>query len=80
MKKKFIGVCPRAALIILLLNLVQLYCKAQSTPLSNAFAHNDYLHKRPLLDALDNGFVNIEADIFLKGNKLVKYLKKKWPV
>src|SRR6185312_15645650 len=44
---------------------------AQSTPLSNAFAHNDYLHKRPLLDALDNGFANIEADIFLKGNKLV---------
>ena len=71
MKKKFIGVCPMAALITLLLNLVQLNCKAQSTPLSNAFAHNDYLHKRPLLDALDNGFVNIEADVFLKGDKLV---------
>lgn len=30
-----------------------------------AHAHNDYLHERPLLDALDNGFRSIEADIFL---------------
>lgn len=71
MKNKFINVCPRAAIIILLLNLVQFRCKAQTTPLSNGFAHNDYLHKHPLFDALDNGFVNIEADIFLRRNKLV---------
>ncbi|KLU02462.1 secreted protein [Rhodopirellula islandica] len=30
-----------------------------------AHAHNDYLHERPLLDALDNGFRSVEADIFL---------------
>ncbi|WDQ17555.1 phosphatidylinositol-specific phospholipase C/glycerophosphodiester phosphodiesterase family protein [Rhodopirellula sp. P2] len=30
-----------------------------------AHAHNDYLHERPLLDALDNGFRSIEADVFL---------------
>lgn len=71
MKNKIINVCPRAAIIILLLNLVQFHCKAQTTLLTNGFAHNDYLHKRPLFDALDNGFMNIEADIFLKGNKLV---------
>ncbi|HWD90634.1 MAG TPA: phosphatidylinositol-specific phospholipase C/glycerophosphodiester phosphodiesterase family protein [Mucilaginibacter sp.] len=46
-------------------------CKAQSTPLANGFAHNDYKHKHPLFDALDNGFTNIEADVFLKDNKLV---------
>jgi len=43
----------------------------QSTPLPNAFAHNDYSHKRPLFDALDNGYTNIEADIFLKDNEFV---------
>ena len=33
-------------------------------PLENAHAHNDYLHQRPLLDALDHGFTSIEADVF----------------
>ena len=41
------------------------------TVLTNAFAHNDYKHKRPLLDALNCGVANIEADIFLYKNKLV---------
>jgi hypothetical protein len=40
-------------------------------PLANAFAHNDYQHKRPLLDALNYGVANIEADIFLYKNELV---------
>lgn len=58
-------------LIILLLSLAQFYCAAQSVPLINGFAHNDYRHKRPLFDALDNGFTNIEADIYLKDSSLV---------
>ena len=33
--------------------------------LTQAHAHNDYEHERPLYDALDNGFNSIEADIFL---------------
>ncbi len=32
--------------------------------LPNAHSHNDYLHARPLLDALDRGFTSVEADIF----------------
>ena len=41
-------------------------------PLAQAHAHNDYEHKRPLLDALDNGFTSVEADIYLvKGALLV---------
>jgi hypothetical protein len=36
-----------------------------------AHAHNDYLHKRPLLDALDHGFCSVEADIFLKNGRLL---------
>jgi hypothetical protein len=33
--------------------------------LPRGHAHNDYLHARPLLDALDRGFCSVEADIFL---------------
>jgi len=45
---------------------------AQTTaPIPHGFAHNDYLHKHPLHDALSNGFTNVEADIFLKNGKLI---------
>src|SRR4051794_12028729 len=40
-------------------------------PLPNAHAHNDYEHPRPLLDALDNGFCNVEADIHLVAGQLL---------
>lgn len=33
--------------------------------LPNAHAHNDYAHKRPLLDALSHGFTSMEADVHL---------------
>jgi hypothetical protein len=41
------------------------------TPLKNAHAHNDYEHKRPLFDALDNGFNSVEADVYLIDGKLL---------
>jgi hypothetical protein len=53
----------------LLLALGPLY--SQIIPLSNAYAHNDYWHRRPLLDALDKGFTYLEADIYLKRGKLI---------
>src|SRR5689334_8437966 len=40
-------------------------------PLKEAHAHNDYEHKRPLFDALDNGFCSVEADVFLEGDTLL---------
>lgn len=40
-------------------------------PWPNAHAHNDYAHARPLLDALDQGFTSVEADIFLVNGKLL---------
>src|SRR2546423_2097699 len=40
-------------------------------PLINAHAHNDYEHKRPLFDALDQGFCSVEADIYLVEGKLL---------
>lgn len=40
-------------------------------PLAQAHAHNDYEHERPLLDALDSGFMGVEADIYLVDGKLL---------
>ena len=39
--------------------------------LHNAHAHNDYAHARPLLDALDRGFLSVEADVYLVDGKLL---------
>jgi len=40
-------------------------------PLEQAHSHNDYLHPRPLLDALDQGFCSVEADVFLVDGQLL---------
>ena len=40
-------------------------------PLVHAHAHNDYEHRRPLLDALQHGFCSIEADVHLVEGKLL---------
>src|SRR5262249_42610194 len=40
-------------------------------PLRHAHAHNDYEHKRPLFDALDQGFCSVEADVFLTDGRLL---------
>jgi glycerophosphoryl diester phosphodiesterase len=39
--------------------------------LLNAHAHNDYEHKRPLYEALELGFVSVEADVFLVNGRLL---------
>ncbi len=44
---------------------------ADVEPLKQAHAHNDYLHERPLLDALDHGFASVEADVFLVDEQLL---------
>jgi hypothetical protein len=44
---------------------------ADVAPLANAHAHNDYVHKRPLADALDHGFCSVEADIYLVDGALL---------
>ncbi|RYG22503.1 hypothetical protein EON82_16885 [bacterium] len=38
--------------------------------LPQAHAHNDYAHPRPLLDALDQGFLSVEADIYFVDGEL----------
>ena len=42
----------------------------ESLPLLRAHAHNDYEHPRPLLDALEQGFCSVEADVFLVQGEL----------
>jgi hypothetical protein len=44
---------------------------APVVPLPRAHAHNDYEHKRPLLDALEHGFCSVEADVFLVDGELL---------
>jgi hypothetical protein len=39
--------------------------------LKRAHAHNDYWHERPLLDALEQGFASVEADVFLVEGQLL---------
>lgn len=59
-----------------LLLLVTTVTSAQTRILLNGHAHNDYTHKRPLLDALDNGFFSVEVDIFYEnGNFIVAHTK-----
>jgi hypothetical protein len=43
----------------------------QPAPQDRAHAHNDYLHERPLLDALDHGFCSIEADVWVSNADLL---------
>src|SRR5689334_22425965 len=47
------------------------FSTAAQTPLPRAHAHNDYEHARPLLDALDQGFGSVEADIYLVDGQLL---------
>ena len=42
-----------------------------SQPLERAYAHNDYEHERPLLDATSHGFTSVEADVYLVGPELL---------
>ena len=46
-------------------------CARAADPLPQAHAHNDYEHKRPLLDALGHGFCSVEADIYFTNGALL---------
>jgi glycerophosphoryl diester phosphodiesterase len=66
----------RTRLSALLFVLIVVVCSLPNTsfaqtPLIHAHAHNDYLHPRPLLDALDQGFCSVEADVHLVDGKLL---------
>ncbi len=64
------------ACLIMISCFVLLGCASRNKPaivqvLNRAHAHNDYEHSRPLLDALDHGFMSVEADINLVEGELL---------
>lgn len=46
-------------------------CAQEPNPLPNGFSHNDYWRKRPLFDALQNGYTWVEADVYVRRKRLV---------
>jgi hypothetical protein len=59
-------------LVVFMFCLSSVACFSQGKfPHPNAHAHNDYEHPRPLKDALQNGFISVEADVHLKDGKLL---------
>jgi hypothetical protein len=66
-----------AALAIATIQDVHAETAQTTVPLLNAHAHNDFQHTRPLLDALDQGFTSVEADVFLVDGKLLVAHSKK---
>lgn len=57
--------------VVIFLFISTIAVPAQTIILPNAYAHNDYWHKRPLLDALDHGFTYVEADVYLRNDQLI---------
>jgi hypothetical protein len=55
----------------LLFFVAALTTHAQYPLIPQGHSHNDYKHKHPLQDALDNGFMSVEADIFLRNGQLL---------
>jgi len=53
------------------LAVLALNASAAVTPLPQAHSHNDFEQKRPLFDALDNGFCSVEADVHLRDGELM---------
>ncbi|EMI27713.1 phosphatidylinositol-specific phospholipase C/glycerophosphodiester phosphodiesterase family protein [Rhodopirellula europaea] len=72
-RRKSVSAAVPFCIAVCFVSLATTMCSAQTSASNStvrpshpkAHAHNDYLHERPLLDALDNGFRSIEADIFL---------------
>ena len=69
--KQRLPVVKYACLLLVVFNLFCTMAWSQVIALPNAYAHNDYWHKRPLFDALENGFTHLEADIYLRHSRLL---------
>src|SRR4051794_34430538 len=61
----------RTVLMVMLVGLAGATEAAEPKPLTRAHAHNDYEHPHPLIDALDQGFCSVEADVHLIAGHLL---------
>ena len=57
--------------VLLALAALPAAAAGQAVVLPRAHAHNDYLHARPLLDALEHGFNSVEVDVHLVDGELL---------
>ena len=55
----------------IILALFLFIASAQTQVVQHGHAHNDYMHTRPLFDALESGFTSIEPDVFLYHDKFI---------
>ena len=60
----------RFILFLLVFTLFPCLSKGQPHNVLSAHAHNDYVHDRPLLEALESRFRSVEVDVFLRGDSL----------
>jgi hypothetical protein len=60
----------RILLLTLLLAIALPNLQSQQLPFRGAHSHNDYERERPLFDALDNGLISVEADVWIVDNEL----------
>lgn len=57
-----------------------LVCSCTAQHVVPGHAHNDYLNRNPLHDALKNGLISVEADVHLiKGELYVAHVRPLWP-
>ena len=61
----------KRSFLFFIIIILSLTVSSQVIPLPHAYAHNDYWHKRPLFDAMANGFTHIEADVYLRHSRLL---------
>lgn len=61
----------RTVLMVVLIGLAGANAGPAPKPLLRAHAHNDYEHPHPLIDALDQGFCSVEADVHLIAGRLL---------
>lgn len=57
--------------LVVVLMANRLFADNRILLITQAHAHNDYVHAHPLFDALDNGFCSVEADIFVTNGQLL---------
>jgi len=66
-----------AALIFFLLSIFAFSCFSQT--IVPGHAHNDYVNRRPLHEALESGLISVEADVHLmKGELYVAHVRPLW--
>lgn len=63
------ALCGKLAIPVLLLLVIPVFAQVPNnfnigTPIPLGHSHNDYLQKRPLWDALQNGFTSLEIDVY----------------